>query len=171
MAKFGPAFKRTVMIEGGYSDREADRGGKTKYGISQRSYPDLDIANLTVEEARDIYYRDFWKPFLLEEFIRQSVAEEFFDTGVNMGPSSAIWCAQMAINLIAEGDPLVVDKKMGPKTLAEINKWSGGRWWRVLLKGMDGFQFARYVQIVEEDPSQEANIRGWINQRIGFAVD
>ncbi len=165
MAKFGSAFKKTIMLEGGYADNEADRGGETKYGISKRWYPEEDIPNMTVERAKEIYERDYWKPLLLNQFVHQLIADEFFDTAVNMGRGSAIWCAQMAVNLVAEGDPLKVDKKMGPNTLEEINKWSG-KYWMALFKAMNGFQFARYVRIVEKYPDQEANIRGWLNHRI-----
>ena len=37
-----------------------DPGGKTRWGISQRAYPTLDIENLSIEQAREIYKRDYW---------------------------------------------------------------------------------------------------------------
>lgn len=46
--------------EGGYTPGEGDPGGRTKYGISQRAYPDLDIDELTWDEAQAIYRRDYW---------------------------------------------------------------------------------------------------------------
>ncbi len=45
---------------GGYTNDPRDPGGETKYGISKRSYPHLDIANLTLDAARDIYHYDYW---------------------------------------------------------------------------------------------------------------
>src|SRR5690606_28008981 len=54
-------FRRAVEVvlkhEGGYVNNPSDPGGETKYGISKRSYPELDIANLTQEDAIAIYYR------------------------------------------------------------------------------------------------------------------
>ena len=50
-AIFDHAVKEILRHEGGYVDDPVDRGGETKYGISKRSYPDLDIANLTLEQA------------------------------------------------------------------------------------------------------------------------
>jgi len=46
---------------GGYTNHPADPGGETKWGISKRSYPDLDIANLTLDQAREIYFNDYWQ--------------------------------------------------------------------------------------------------------------
>ncbi len=45
---------------GGYTNDPRDPGGETKYGISKRSYPHLNIANLTIGEARDLYHYDYW---------------------------------------------------------------------------------------------------------------
>ena len=48
---FDTAFDRLIGHEGGYVNNPADPGGETKYGISKRSYPSLNIANLTREMA------------------------------------------------------------------------------------------------------------------------
>jgi len=59
--------------EGGYTDDPNDHGNwtggrqgqgelkGTKYGISAASYPHLDIRNLTMQQADDIYFRDYWQ--------------------------------------------------------------------------------------------------------------
>ncbi len=46
---------------GGYTDDPHDPGGETKYGISRRSYPHLDIAGLTLDQAKAIYDDDYWQ--------------------------------------------------------------------------------------------------------------
>lgn len=53
-------FELLMENEGGYVNDPKDSGGETKYGISKRQYPDVDIPNLTMEQAKDIYYRDYW---------------------------------------------------------------------------------------------------------------
>jgi len=60
MSFFEAAFTLVVGIEAGLVSDPADPGGLTKYGISKRAYPDLDIANLTLEDAKAIYQRDYW---------------------------------------------------------------------------------------------------------------
>lgn len=57
---FGAAFNRLIANEGVLSNHPADKGGLTKYGISQSAYPHLDIANLTLDDCRKIYYADYW---------------------------------------------------------------------------------------------------------------
>ena len=48
-----------IEREGGYVNDPDDPGGETKFGISKRAYPHLDIKNLTEEHAADIYYNDY----------------------------------------------------------------------------------------------------------------
>ena len=60
MLNFEVAFEHLLRWEGGYVDDPDDLGGETKYGITKRRYPDLDIGALTAEEARRIYRRDFF---------------------------------------------------------------------------------------------------------------
>jgi len=70
--------------EGGYSNDPRDAGGETRYGISKRAYPKLDIKNLTKREAIEIYRKDYWdamKCDSLPEQIRLMV----FDCAVNQG--------------------------------------------------------------------------------------
>lgn len=50
-----------INREGVYVNDPYDPGGETKYGICKRSYPNLNIKELTLEEAKKIYHRDFWK--------------------------------------------------------------------------------------------------------------
>lgn len=59
---FPKAFELTVGLEGNYSDDPLDPGGKTRYGISQVYNPEVDVKNLTLEKAKDIYYRKYWIP-------------------------------------------------------------------------------------------------------------
>jgi len=60
--KFEDAFERLLGHEGGYIDNPKDPGGETNWGISKRSYPTVDIKNLTRWAAMDIYRRAFWDP-------------------------------------------------------------------------------------------------------------
>jgi hypothetical protein len=58
-------FERAVAFvlrhEGGYVNDPRDPGGETKYGISKRAYPRLDIKGLTEADAKEIYRRDYWE--------------------------------------------------------------------------------------------------------------
>ena len=49
------AFDLLMLNEGGYVNNPNDPGGETKYGVSKKAYPDIDIENLTLEQAKKIY--------------------------------------------------------------------------------------------------------------------
>ncbi len=58
---FEKAMTFIFKWEGGYVNDGNDPGGETNFGISKRAYPNLDIKNLTKDEAKQIYYRDYWE--------------------------------------------------------------------------------------------------------------
>jgi lysozyme family protein len=74
-----------------FVDDPHDPGGRTKFGISQASYPKLDIAILTRDEAVDIYYRDYWAKYKLDEkLIDPGMRAKCFNMGVVIGPLTAL---------------------------------------------------------------------------------
>ena len=120
---FDSAFEKTIGLEGGYCNNPHDPRKETKYGISKRQYPDLDIKNLTIEHAKEIYNCDYWLPIHLNSIANESIADEIFDTGVNMEPSEAVEIAQRALNFLGRGT-YEEDGIMGPMTLAGIDYWA-----------------------------------------------
>ena len=84
MSNFDRAFAIVVGIEGGYVNDPKDPGGETKYGISKRQYPNIDIKNLSLQQARDIYQRDYWNTHGLDS-LEYGKALLVFDTAVNGG--------------------------------------------------------------------------------------
>ena len=109
MSAFDRAFDRTIGHEGGYSEDPHDRGGKTKYGISQRAYPNEDIAALTLERAKTLYQRDYWRKIRGDE-LPEEVALPLFDAAVNHGVKTAIRMMQRAVGVRDDG-------VIGPRTL------------------------------------------------------
>lgn len=80
----------------------ADPGGTTKYGISQKTYPELDIAALTLAQAQQIYERDFWNPLHAED-LPDGLALCVFDAAVNHGVVTAIRLLQRALGVKVDG--------------------------------------------------------------------
>jgi hypothetical protein len=109
---FEEAFAGVIGVEGGYSSGENDPGGPTKYGISQRAYPSLDIKTLTLEQAQDIYRKDYWAP-LQPDNLPAQLAYEMFDFAVNSGCGRAVRCMQRLVAATEDG-------VVGPHTLARI---------------------------------------------------
>jgi lysozyme family protein len=114
MADFTQAVEIVMRREGGFSDEPADRGGKTMYGISQRQYPDLDIGNLTEEQAREIYRRDYWQDEF-NEIALQKIAEKLFDGAVNLGKATSVRLLQQALCDIQF--TVTIDGRFGAQTL------------------------------------------------------
>lgn len=161
MSNFLRAFAQVLIIEDGYVDDPDDKGGETKYGISKASFPNEDIRNLTLDRAMELYEKCYWKPMCLSQIANQEIAEELFDTAVNMGVKQAVRIAQEAIGLLPFHPGLKVDGVMGPQTLSAINSY---RHHRTLLKVLNGLQFEHYRKIVKSHPSQAKFFRGWMRR-------
>jgi len=99
---FDISFDRLIGNEGEYSDGKGDPGGETKWGISKRSYPRVDIRNLTREGAKDIYRRDFWDA-LKADTLPGSVMYQLFDFAVNSGIPTAVRYFQRVIGVADDG--------------------------------------------------------------------
>jgi lysozyme family protein len=102
MDNFDKFFDRLMGNEGGYCDVPGDPGGETKWGISKRSYPDLDIKALTREDAKKIYRRDFWDAGKMDAF-DPAIAFQVFDFAVNSSIQTAIRKLQVAISVADDG--------------------------------------------------------------------
>lgn len=109
---FDQAFSELMKHEGGLVDHPDDPGGLTKYGISKRAYPTLDIANLTLEHAAQIYRHDYWGPAGCDA-VPEALRMDLFDMAVNSGVRAAVRCLQRAAGETADG-------VLGPKTLQAI---------------------------------------------------
>ena len=83
---FDIAFEFVLKWEGGLSEDPNDPGGLTKYGISQKAYPHLDIKNLTVYNAKEIYYKDYWLKSGCDELV-PPMDLIVFNCSVNCGVS------------------------------------------------------------------------------------
>jgi lysozyme family protein len=122
---FDKAFELLIGHEGGYTTNPKDAGnwtgGKvgvgvnkgTKYGIAANSYPNLDIKNLSLDQAKAIYKRDYWDKVKGDQ-LPQSLAFHVFDMAVNSGVSRGIKLLQKTIGTNEDG-------LIGPKTLAAVN--------------------------------------------------
>lgn len=91
-----------------------DPGGLTKYGISKRSWPNIDIENLTEEEAKQIYYAEYWLPIKVEALVDENAALQIFDMAVNAGVTRAVRMAQHCAKAYEDGI-------MGMGTIQAIN--------------------------------------------------
>ncbi len=153
-------FERLIgMIlqhEGGYVYDPVDPGGETKYGISKRSYPHVDIKNFTIEQAKDIYYRDWWLRLRCNEIQDDRIAQKLLDTCINVGAMTGVRILQRA--LCDVGQPVSIDGLIGPQTIGAANRADSVQ----LLAAMRYHQTMHYKRLIERNPKLAKFERGWM---------
>lgn len=167
--------------EGGYSNHPADKGGPTRWGVTQqvaRAYGYKgDMRDFPREQAVEIYRRRYWTQPGFDKVAQRypRVAEELFDTGINMGQPTAIRFLQRALNALNRGasdygDIAVDGYDIGPVTLAALDGYRakrGAAGETVLMRALESLQGARYIDISESRPANEAFTYGWFANRVG----
>ena len=118
-ANYDKAFSLVVSAEGGYNNNPNDPGGETNFGISKRQYPDVDIKNLTLAGAKDIYQRDYWNA-VRGDILPWPLCALVFDCAVNQGcDASASFAAQ---KMLQNAFKLTPDGVIGPATLEAVGR-------------------------------------------------
>ncbi len=165
--------------EGGYSNHPVDRGGATRWGVTEavaraHGYAG-DMRALPRDLAANIYHRLYWtKPgFDKVATVMPAIAAELFDTGVNMGPGTASSFLRRALNALNRGGSdysdvssagLIDAPLMAALKAFRAKRGSGGE--TVLLKAIEALQGERYVRLAELRPANEAFLYGWLANRI-----
>jgi lysozyme family protein len=159
---FAQAVARVLANEGGFVSLPDDPGGETKFGISHRDYPKLDIANLTRDEATAIYYRDFWKAGRYGE-LPGPLAVKLFDLSVNMGAAHATRCLQRALR--ACGTTVVEDGALGNGTISAANHAEHDALLTALRSEAAGYYRATAKQSGRAGRGgEEGFLEGWLNR-------
>lgn len=156
MSNFQTAIQVVLAHEGGLVDNPSDPGGLTNFGISQRSYPNVDIRNLTADQASAIYLRDFWQPYGYDSIINDDCATKIFDTAVNIGNSRSFKFTQQALNTL--GNNIVVGSTFGVETITALNAADPTAFlaaFRLILTNY-------YKGLVAAKPSLSVFLRGWL---------
>lgn len=156
MANFDKAIEQVLVNEGGYVNDPDDKGGETKFGISKRAYPDVDIKNLTTDEAKAIYKKEYWDKIKGDDITDDGVAYEIFDTAVNMGVRTSSKLAQMVVNAYPDGF-------IGTKTLKHLNSVDV----ESFITKFKLAKIARYAYLVKKNPANRKFLFGWVNRVLG----
>lgn len=176
MANYNKAIQIVLKNEGGYQKHPNDKGNYnskrilvgTNHGISAktlerwRAFPVTqdDMRNLSLNEAKEIYFKYYWLPIQGSAIQDQDNAELIFDHSVNAGVGGASRLVQQTINHL--GGNLSVDGRIGNKTIYELNKVNQ-------LAFFEAFKQARvnyYTSI--SDGSNSVFSNGWIKRVLDF---
>ncbi len=192
MANFEQAYEITMGHEGGYVNDNDDAGGETYKGVARKknkhwdgwkrvdelkeegdAFPgNLDDDAVFQEEIRRFYKQRYWDTFWGDDVSDQSIANELFDTGVNMGVGRAVKFLQASLNLLNRNGALygeiAVDGGFGRNTLNALESYLDKDHPKFLFKLLNLLQGQHYIKIMTKSPVQEKYARGWL-QRVDFS--
>jgi len=170
------SFARAVDIvlrhEGGISNDPNDTGGMTKFGISLRflemepdgdingdsKIDEIDISQLTRDQAIDLYWRKFWNLYQYNNFHDWKLATKVFDLAVNMGPLQSHKLLQQALQSV--GIKIKIDGKLGGITFKSANTANRDALLAALRSEAAGF----YRTLCARNQNYEKFLTGWLNR-------
>lgn len=150
MLSFDEIVRRVGIFEMGYVNDPKDPGGETKYGISKRAHPNVDIKNLTQDEATAIFQKEYYEP-ILKLGLAEEVDYQLFDFAVNSGLPKAIIVFQKIIGVSPDGI-------IGPTTIANARKYSPFNLIMLLL--------AARLELMTEQINWSNDGKGWTHRII-----
>ncbi len=155
-------FERAVEVvlshEGeAFTNHPLDKGGPTKFGISQRWHPNVNVRELTREQAIEIYWNRYWLGRGYDELPGQ-VAIKVFDLAVNLGEQTVARCLQRA--LWACGVQVKIDGHLGPKTIEAARQAEAA----ALMAALRSEAAGEYRLRVAREADQEAFHGGWLKR-------
>lgn len=165
-----------IKVEGGFSDHPADKGGPTMYGVTQavaraNGYTG-QMRDMPLATAQNIYRKRYFVDPGFESIylLSPAIAEELFDTGVNMGTSVPGPWLQRLLNVFNDArTDLVVDGKIGPATIVALRLFlnkRGSEGETVIVRGLNCLQGCRYIELTEKREQNRAFVYGWLRTRV-----
>lgn len=165
-----------IKLEGGFSDHKADLGKATMYGVTEAVARANGYQGQMRDMPRAIAVNIYRKKYFIEPgfdsiyLLSPMIAEEMFDTGVNMGTSIPGPWLQRLLNVFNDAkQDLVVDGKIGPATITALRLYlnkRGSDGEIVMVRALNCLQGARYLELAEKREQNRAFIFGWIRNRV-----
>lgn len=178
---FSRLIEGVLGREGGYVNHPDDRGGETIWGITvavaRRFGYKGAMRSMTRAQAIEIYRAQYWSGpgFDLIARISEKIAEELFDTGINMGPAVAASMLQRCLNALnrqgKDYPDIKVDSAAGPATRRSLESYlrvRGAEGEVVMLKGLNCLQGERYIDLAEKRQANESFVYGWLRTRVSL---
>ena len=178
------ALNKSLPHEGLISNNKYDKGGYTYKGISRKYHPawpgwklvdDAISANsadkLNNQQlnqlVQDFYRIEFWNKIKGDFLPNQDIANELFDTSINLGVTAASKILQSTINLLNRNARLYpdisVDGIIGNQTLSMLNKCISVNGPKLVYNVLNFYQAKHYIELMERNRTQELFI-GWFNR-------
>jgi lysozyme family protein len=187
VADFNEALAKVLVNEGGYAKDPDDRGGETYKGVARRYNPEwpgwtridpakrargfpksLDKEVALQVEVATFYKQHYWDKFQGDVLPNQAVANELFDSAVNLGVTRAVEFLQRALNVLNRNGALYADLMQdgdfGPRSLAALRTYLKKDDPVQLLTVLNVLQGMHYIEVMTQSPAQEKFARGWLRR-------
>lgn len=169
----------TIDAEGGdrVTDDPADRGGLTKFGITQATWAayceipcSASVAGATRDQARKIYAQRFWFAPNINRIhdVSPELAIVLFDWGVTSGPATSVRALQRALNALnsngADYPDITADGVLGRLTISALLAFRRRRskdGIDCLIEMVRSLRRVFYLELSEHDRTQERFVYGW----------
>jgi len=161
VTNFDKAVEKVLVHEGGFVNDPLDRGGATNWGITQKTYENFvgrpvsisEIQNMPRGNAITIYKTQYWDKVRGDEIKSYPIAFSIFDQAVNQGPARAIKRAQSVLGIYPDGN---IDSEM----IKRLNNSDEADFINKFADESERY----YRRIVENNPSQEKFLAGWLKR-------
>jgi lysozyme family protein len=137
---------------GNLSNDKSDKGGLTRWGIAHASHPDVDIINLTQDQAKEIFFNEYWTPMNLIILNDENLILNIYDHGITSGPRTSIMLFQKLVGVTKDG-------YIGPETVNGLGNYTGD-----IVADFMKRRKLFYVTVVQHDESQRPNLVGWLKR-------
>ncbi len=161
-AGINQVIEKIIEAEGGSiaTNDPSDGGGRTQYGISEKSNPEAWVdGKVTLEEAREIYFNKYVRGPGFDKIEDPKLLHQLVDFGVNSGPSISIKALQDALGLVQDGI-------LGPNTLEAVRKSD----LRQLNNRLVRSRCITLAKICVKNPTQLKYLVGWITRALEFML-
>lgn len=172
---FEECIEYVLQFEGGYVNDPTDPGGETNFGICKRDHPNVDIKNLTKEQAIEIYRTEYWEPnepiFNAWHVVgskgwawqRDDLEKRIFDSLVNIGSKNTILILQRAMNVVGSRN-IEEDGIFGPETRTSIISCDRANQQYPLLTTFQSERASYYRVLAAKNPNLEKFLDGWLKR-------
>lgn len=185
---FQISFNKALSNEGVISNYKSDHGGFTYKGISRTKHPawlgwkiiddffrstdyqsvqQLNSNPILQNLVQGFYLTEFWNKINGDALPSRLIADELFESSINLGVQTASEILQKTINLLNRNTRLysdiIVDGIIGTQTLAVLNKSIAANGEKLVFNLLNFYQAKRYIEIMEKDSTQEIFI-GWFSR-------
>lgn len=159
MADFNLVIAQTLIREGGatLTHDPSDPGNPSRYGISQRELPSIDIKMLTESQAKAFYKAEYWQPLCADNINDQDVAELLFNTAIDAGVKATLRLIQLTVQTQQSFD------SMNEFALDALNREEP----ELFLANFTLAKIARYLHLCRTNPANKAFLFGWVNKALG----